>query len=230
MGQALAWNGRTGRPDAKGAGQAGQPREALSTDAGHKGRGDALQASCCLPSPHSSGPLPGHELAGLRSGPAPARRPHAVAGPSWAGELGGTEAQHARRSVPLLRPGNRAGADLAARIPLGPASGRGVRPQRAGTARAEAAGAGPHDPFTPRAGPSPDGNRVSGRAAARCTWCWTAPVSSCSAKVSGVRPSTAVAVANRNHRRLGSQSSAGRAHAHCNGFEGSNPHSLHVGA
>ena len=38
LGQALAWNGRTCRPDAKGAGQAGQPREALSTDAGHRGR------------------------------------------------------------------------------------------------------------------------------------------------------------------------------------------------
>ena len=31
-----------------------------------------------------------------------------------------------------------------------------------------------------------------------------------------------VAVANRNYRRLGSQSSAGRARDHCNGLEGSN--------
>ncbi len=37
-------------------------------------------------------------------------------------------------------------------------------------------------------------------------------------------------VANRNHRCLGSQSSAGRARDHCNGFEGSNSQSLHVGA
>ena len=36
--QALAGNGRTCRPDAKGAGRAGDPREALSTDAGHRGR------------------------------------------------------------------------------------------------------------------------------------------------------------------------------------------------
>lgn len=38
LGQALAWNGRTCCPDAKEVGQAGQPREALSTNAGHRGR------------------------------------------------------------------------------------------------------------------------------------------------------------------------------------------------
>jgi hypothetical protein len=36
--QALTWNRRTCRPDAKGDGRAGDPREALSTDAGHRGR------------------------------------------------------------------------------------------------------------------------------------------------------------------------------------------------
>lgn len=36
--QALARNRRTCRPDAKGDGQAGNPREAQSTDAGHRGR------------------------------------------------------------------------------------------------------------------------------------------------------------------------------------------------
>ena len=36
--QALTWNRRTCRPDAKGDGQAGDPREAQSTDAGHRGR------------------------------------------------------------------------------------------------------------------------------------------------------------------------------------------------
>ena len=36
--QALAWNGRTCRSDAKGAGRAGDPREALSTEAEHRGR------------------------------------------------------------------------------------------------------------------------------------------------------------------------------------------------
>ena len=38
LGQALARNERTCRPDAKGAGRVGRPREALSTDAGHRGR------------------------------------------------------------------------------------------------------------------------------------------------------------------------------------------------
>jgi hypothetical protein len=36
--QALAWNVRTCRTDAKGASRAGSPCEALSTDAGHRGR------------------------------------------------------------------------------------------------------------------------------------------------------------------------------------------------
>ena len=36
--QALAWNGRTCRPDAKGDGRAGDPRQAQSTDAGPRGR------------------------------------------------------------------------------------------------------------------------------------------------------------------------------------------------
>jgi hypothetical protein len=36
--QALTWNRRTCRPDAKGDGRAGDPREAQSTDAGHRGR------------------------------------------------------------------------------------------------------------------------------------------------------------------------------------------------
>ena len=36
--QALVRNRRTCRPDAKGDGRAGDPREALSTDAGHRGR------------------------------------------------------------------------------------------------------------------------------------------------------------------------------------------------
>src|SRR6478672_12593127 len=36
--QALTWNRRTCRPDAKGDGRAGNPREAQRTDAGHRGR------------------------------------------------------------------------------------------------------------------------------------------------------------------------------------------------
>jgi hypothetical protein len=36
--QALIWNVGTCRPDAKGASRAGDPRQALSTDAGHRGR------------------------------------------------------------------------------------------------------------------------------------------------------------------------------------------------
>ena len=36
--QALAWNVRTCRTDAKGASRAGDPCQALSTDAGHRGR------------------------------------------------------------------------------------------------------------------------------------------------------------------------------------------------
>jgi hypothetical protein len=36
--QALTWNGRTCRSDAKGADRAGNPREVLSTDAEHRGR------------------------------------------------------------------------------------------------------------------------------------------------------------------------------------------------
>ena len=36
--QALAWNVGTCRSDAKGASRAGDPRQALSTDAGHRGR------------------------------------------------------------------------------------------------------------------------------------------------------------------------------------------------
>jgi hypothetical protein len=36
--QALAWNVGTCRSDAKGAGRAGDPREALSTNAEHRGR------------------------------------------------------------------------------------------------------------------------------------------------------------------------------------------------
>lgn len=39
-----------------------------------------------------------------------------------------------------------------------------------------------------------------------------------------------IRVVNRNHRRLGSQSSGGRAHAHCTGSERPNPRSLQVGA
>jgi len=39
-----------------------------------------------------------------------------------------------------------------------------------------------------------------------------------------------VAVANRNHPRLGSQSSGARAHAHCTGAECPNPRSLQLGA
>ena len=37
-------------------------------------------------------------------------------------------------------------------------------------------------------------------------------------------------VANRKHRRLGSQSSATRAYAHCTGAERPNPRSLQLGA
>ena len=36
--QALTWNRRTCRPDAKGDSRAGDPREAQRTDAGHRGR------------------------------------------------------------------------------------------------------------------------------------------------------------------------------------------------
>lgn len=36
--QALAWNGRTCGPDAKGMGQVGDPCKARNTDAGHRGR------------------------------------------------------------------------------------------------------------------------------------------------------------------------------------------------
>jgi hypothetical protein len=36
--QALAWNVRTCRPDAKGASRAGNPCKALSTEAGHRDR------------------------------------------------------------------------------------------------------------------------------------------------------------------------------------------------
>ena len=36
--QALAWNGRTCRSDAKGGDRAGDPREIASTDGGHRGR------------------------------------------------------------------------------------------------------------------------------------------------------------------------------------------------
>ena len=36
--QALAWNVRTCRTDAKGASRVGDPRKVLSTDAGHRGR------------------------------------------------------------------------------------------------------------------------------------------------------------------------------------------------
>ena len=36
--QALTWNRRTCRPDAKGDGQVGNPHEVQSTDAGHRGR------------------------------------------------------------------------------------------------------------------------------------------------------------------------------------------------
>ena len=36
--QALVWNVGTCRSDAKGASRAGDPRETLSTDAGHRGR------------------------------------------------------------------------------------------------------------------------------------------------------------------------------------------------
>jgi hypothetical protein len=36
--QALSWNGRTCRSDAKGGDRAGDPREIASTDAGHRGR------------------------------------------------------------------------------------------------------------------------------------------------------------------------------------------------
>jgi hypothetical protein len=36
--QALTWNGRTCRPDAKGFGQVGGPRETRDTDTGHRGR------------------------------------------------------------------------------------------------------------------------------------------------------------------------------------------------
>ena len=39
-----------------------------------------------------------------------------------------------------------------------------------------------------------------------------------------------LSVANRNHRRVGSQLSDGGARDHCNGFEGSDPQSLHMGA
>jgi hypothetical protein len=38
LGQALLWNRRTCRPDAKGEDQSGSPRKVQSTDAGHRGR------------------------------------------------------------------------------------------------------------------------------------------------------------------------------------------------
>ena len=38
-----------------------------------------------------------------------------------------------------------------------------------------------------------------------------------------------LSVANRNHRRPGSQSSDSRAQNHCNGSEGTDPHSLQLG-
>jgi hypothetical protein len=40
----------------------------------------------------------------------------------------------------------------------------------------------------------------------------------------------AIAVADCNHPRLGSQSSVGRARNHCNGPEGTDPRSLQLGA
>ncbi len=42
--------------------------------------------------------------------------------------------------------------------------------------------------------------------------------------------SSVLFVANRNHRGLGSQSSAGRARDHCTGSDVSDPQSLHLGA
>jgi hypothetical protein len=41
--------------------------------------------------------------------------------------------------------------------------------------------------------------------------------------------SNLLSVANRNHRRPGSQSSDGRAQNHCNGSEGLDPESLRLG-
>src|ERR1700733_9295874 len=48
--QALAWNAGTYRSDAKGAGQAGDPRETLSTDAERRGR---TVKSLPIPTPFS---------------------------------------------------------------------------------------------------------------------------------------------------------------------------------
>ena len=125
----------------------------------------AVQAQRHSPPPYSAGALPRHELAGVWGRPAATRRPDAVGGRSGADRLGGTEAEQPRRAAALLRAGHRTRADLAARVPPGPAPGRGVQPQRAAPARAGARGAGPLDAQPPRPG-------VRGPATACPGQCW----------------------------------------------------------
>ena len=62
------------------------------------------------PSPsHSSGPLPGRELADLRGWPAPVQRPHATAGsgqPSWAGRHPGVRRLAVNTMLHANKPGH----------------------------------------------------------------------------------------------------------------------------
>jgi choline dehydrogenase-like flavoprotein len=101
-------------------------------------RWHAVQAQCRLPSPYPEATLAGDELARLRGRAAAARRPHVLARRGGPCRLAGPAPDHAGRTAPLLRPGDRAGADLAPRLPPGPAPGRGVQPQRAAPARPRA--------------------------------------------------------------------------------------------
>jgi hypothetical protein len=58
---------------------------------------------------------------------------------------------------------------------------------------------------------------------------WTRPVPVRDDLLAFYHPNT-LAIADRNHPRVGSHLSAGRAQDHCNGFEGFDPQSVQLSA
>src|ERR687898_1327198 len=81
------------------------------------------------------GTVPDPELAAVRSRAEAQRRPDALARPGRHCWMACIATDHAGRTGPLLEPGNRAGADPAARFPLRPAPTRTVAHARASASR-----------------------------------------------------------------------------------------------
>ena len=105
------------------AGEAGWIGELGPPDCGFD---RAIPSQRCSPSPHSEATVPGHELGGIRCGPAPAREPHDLVHCGSDCRLAGRAAPNTRRPAALLSPGDQNGANATSGVPLGLASDGGL--------------------------------------------------------------------------------------------------------